>query len=145
MSQINVGAAIVTVAFVFEYTSYIYFSNSDSPSWKGQSYPVKFVSQRNQSININNGKIKAAWGISFFPFLKLNDWISWKIFRLDFSGKSRNLDSDWLAQIIYTKMKCRNVNFNISTSRHHNFNVNISTSAWKHQHVNTNININLSI
>ena len=51
--------------------------------------------------------MKAARVISFFPLLKLNDWFPYKTFWQDLSGKERNLDSDWLAQINSTKIKCQ--------------------------------------
>ena len=53
-----------------------------------------------KSINFNKRKIKAA-------LLKLNDWFPWVTFSYYLRGKDRNLDSDWLAQGISTKMKCR--------------------------------------
>ena len=59
--------------------------------------PVKIVSQGNQSINFNMGKMKFDSVISYFPLLKLNDGFLWEKFWQDFSGKDRNLDSDWLA------------------------------------------------
>ena len=49
-------------------------------------------------MNFNKGKMKAAWVISFF---------SWETFWQDFRGEDKNLDSDWLAQTISIKMKCR--------------------------------------
>ena len=41
-----------------------------------------------------------------FLLLKLNDWFPWDTFWQDLSGKDSNWASDWLPQIISTKMKC---------------------------------------
>ena len=41
-----------------------------------------------------------------FPLLKLNEWFPWDTFWQDLSGKDSNWASDWLPQIISTKMKC---------------------------------------
>ena len=68
----------------------------------GQS--IIFISLREIPINFNKGKIKELFNI--FPWLKLNNWFLWETFWQDFSGKDRHFESDWLAQIISTKMKC---------------------------------------
>ena len=68
--------------------------------------PRKILSKwlSGKSINFNKRKMKAVPSYLIFPLLKLIDWFAWA---QDFSGKDRNLDSHWSAQIISTQLKCR--------------------------------------
>ena len=83
-------------------------------------FPLKEIIQ----LTFNRGKMKAAYFISFFPSLKGIDWVAWEtsepgfqcnrqnlgfwlVGTKHFCGTDRILDSDWLAQNISTKMKCR--------------------------------------
>ena len=68
--------------------------------------PCKFVSQGNQSVHFNKGKMKLLRQLFHFLLVRVN-WFPWETFWHDFSGKDRTLDSDWLAQKMSTIKKCR--------------------------------------
>ena len=71
------------------------------------SLPLKScqnVFQENQSYNFNKGKYEITRVAYIFPLVKVNWLIS---LRKKFNRILLNLVSEWLAQIISTKLKCR--------------------------------------